>query len=288
MVVDTAVALAPITPADVDEVSEFLQANMRSGVPACTWAAALKTTWKFSQPNHGFLLRSDAQIVGVYLAFYSEREIAGKTEVFCNLAAWCVQEEHREHGLRLVRKMLGQRGYHFTDLSPSGNVVALNKRLRFTELDTRTALVPNFFLPIVPRQVKVVTDPAEIDILLDADMRAIYRDHRDTLAARHVLLRQGDRTCYVVYRRDRRKRLPLFATVLYVSDPEVFRHTNRYFFRHLLLRHAIPITLVELRIGGNRPRGSILRRGRPRMFRSASLGPDDIDYLYSELTCVPW
>ncbi len=28
--------------------------------------------------------------------------------------------------------------------------------------------------------------------------------------------------------------------------------------------------------------------GRPRMYLSENLGPDQIDYLYSELTCVAW
>jgi hypothetical protein len=27
---------------------------------------------------------------------------------------------------------------------------------------------------------------------------------------------------------------------------------------------------------------------RPRMFRSTALQPRSVDYLYSELTCVPW
>ncbi|HOZ57552.1 MAG TPA: hypothetical protein PKY70_05145 [Nakamurella multipartita] len=288
MVVDTKVALAPITPADIDDVARFLQANMQSGVSAETWSKALNPPWRFLQPNHGFLLRTDDAIVGVYLAFYSERILDGQVEAFCNLAAWCVLEEHRGRGLRLLRRMLGQPGYHFTDLSPSGNVVALNKRLKFVELDTTTAVVPNIPLPIRSARVQIVTDPEDIDAQLSEQNRLIYRDHRGLLGARHLLLRVHDRQCYVMYRRDRRKRLPLFASVLYVSDSEVFRHTNRYFFRHLLLRHAIPFTLVELRVGGHRPRGSILRQGRPRMFRSASLRAEQIDYLYSELTCVPW
>ena len=285
---EPAVTLAPISSADISCVADFLQQNMRSGVPASIWAAALDPQWSFPQPNHGFLLKSAESIVGVYLAFYSERLIDGRSEAFCNLAAWCVLDEHRGQGLRLVRKMLGQRGYHFTDLSPSGNVVALNKRLKFVELDTTTAIVANLPLPLKRARVRIITDLDEIEARLDGPIKAIFSDHRDTLAARHVILEFGDRDCYVMYRRDRRKRLPLFGSVLYVSDTDVFRHTNRYFFRYLLMRQAIPFTLMELRVGGRRPRVSILRPGRPRMFRSASLGPDRIDYLYSELTCVPW
>lgn len=285
----TDVGVAPITAADVTDVATFLEANMQSGVSARTWAKALNPPWAFPQPNHGFLLRTDdGSVVGAYLAFYSKRTIDDKTENFCNLAAWCVGEEHRAQGLKLLRKMLGQRGYHFTDLSPSGNVVALNTRLKFTTLDNTTAVVVNAPVTFARAGVRVITEPDEIESVLTGRDRAIYLDHRHTLAARHAVLTQGDRSCYILYRRDRRKRLPLFASILYVSDPNLFRDTDRYFFRHLLIRHGIPFTLVESRIAGGRPRGSILRPGRPRMYRSSTLRPDQIDYLYSELTCVPW
>lgn len=289
MVLGTDVGLAPISAADVGEVAAFLESNMESGVSADTWARALNPPWTYPQPNHGFMLRTDeGSVVGAYLAFYSERIIEGRSERFCNLAAWCVSEEHRAQGLRLLRKMLGQRGYHFTDLSPSGNVVALNQRLKFAVLDNTTAVVVNRPLAVSRAGVRLITEPNEIESALNGRDREIYRDHRHTLAARHAVLVQGDRSCYILYRRDRRKRLPLFATILYVGDPDLFGDFNRYFFRHLLVRHGIPFTLVELRISGRRPRASILRQGRPRMYRSTTLRPDQIDYLYSELTCVPW
>src|SRR5262245_57720181 len=99
--------------------------------------------WTVDQPNHGFLLRVSEHVVGVYLAFYSQRTINGRLEQFCNLAAWCVLEEYRSHGLRLTRALLAQKGYHFTDLSPSGSVIQLNTRLGFSHLDVATALIPN-------------------------------------------------------------------------------------------------------------------------------------------------
>ena len=57
---------------------------------------------------------------------------------------------YRLHGLRLLKAVLRQEGYHFTDLSPSGNVVGINERLRFRFLDTTTALVPNLPWPTWP------------------------------------------------------------------------------------------------------------------------------------------
>ena len=100
---------------------------------------------------------------------------------------------------------------------------------------------------------------------------------------------RGDETCYVIFRRDSRKGLPLFASIIYVSDPVALPGLGGHVRRHLLLRHRIPCTLSELRIVGSRPRLSImLNSPRPKMYRSPTLGEGDIDYLYSELTCVVW
>ena len=51
--------------------------------------------WKVDAPNHGFMLRDGQRVVGAYLAFYSERLIAGRMERFCNLGAWYVLPEYR-------------------------------------------------------------------------------------------------------------------------------------------------------------------------------------------------
>ena len=96
------------------------------------------------------MLLDGDRIVGAHLAFYSRADDRRPPERFCNLGAWCVLPEYRFHGLRLLKALLAQEGYHFTDLSPSGNVVGLNKRLGFEFLDTTTALVPNLPWPSLP------------------------------------------------------------------------------------------------------------------------------------------
>lgn len=284
-----AVEIKPITSAHVNEVAEFFHVRLNARIAAAEWAAAITPPWAVAQPNHGFLLRADGRVVGAYLAFYSEREIGGRPERFCNLAAWCVLDEYRALGLRLLKALLEQKDYHFTDLSPSGNVIALNTRLRFSHLDVATALVPNLPWPVWSRQVRVISEPQKIADTLRGHDLAIYRDHACAAAARHVVVVDSGRPCYVIFRRVRRKNLPLFASILHVSDRELFGRVANYVFRHLLLRHRIPITLAELRVVGARPRPSImLKSPRPKMYRSASLRPDQIDYLYSELTCVAW
>jgi hypothetical protein len=285
-----AIRVSPITGSDVRAVAEFLHTHLNSRVATDAWARSMTVPWTADAPNHGFMLVDDEhRVVGAYLAFYSERRIAGRRERFCNLGAWCVLPEHRFHSLRLLKALLAQEGYHFTDLSPSGNVVPVNSRFKFQSLDTATALMPNLPWPSRPGRQRVSTDPAVIESTLSGPDLEIYRDHAGAGAARHVVLRHGDEWCYVIFRRDRRKGLPLFASILHVSNPELFRRMVRPFARHLLLRHGIPASLVELRVAVHRPWPAVmLRAPRRKMFRSPTLGPDQIDYLYSELVCVAW
>jgi hypothetical protein len=285
----TGVAVRPILDPDIPHVARFLHDNLDSRHEVERWAAAMAPTWPSPQPNHGYMLVDDGRIAGAYLALYSERMVDGDRINICNLAAWCVLSTHRHHGLRLLRALLRQEGYHFTDLSPSGNVVPLNLRLGFTQLDTATALTPNVPWPPTSRGVRLVTDPAVIPRHLSERDLEIYRDHARAAAANHLVAVRGGEACYVIFRRDRRKGLPLFASFIYVSNPSLFGTVGGHVRRYLLLHRRIPFTLSEIRVVGSRPLPSImLSSPRPKMYRSPTLAAGDIDYLYSELTCVVW
>lgn len=282
------VGLSPIDASRLDDVAAFLTAHLNPRVPPQTWVAAVSAPWS-SGPDHGVMLTDEDRVVGAYLTIHSEREVDGVPRRFCNLAAWCVLPEYRFHSLKMVKALLRQDGVVLTDFSPSGSVVPLNRRLGFTDLDTATVVVPNLPWPSLPGRTRVVTDPARIAALLDGPQQQVHKDLAEAGAARHVVLRHRGRTCYVIYRRDRRKGLPLFASVLYVSDPDVFRSARGAFLRHLLLRNGIPATLMELRVVRDAPAtGRRLAVPRPKMFRGEGVRADQIDYLYSELTCVSW
>jgi hypothetical protein len=161
-------------------------------------------------------------------------------------------------------------------------------RLGFTPLDTTTVLVPNMPWPMRSGGVRIADDPDEIDRSLAGQDQAIYRDHVASVVGHAVLVR-GDRRCYVMFRRDRRrKRLPLFAFLLYVSDPDLFRDCAPHFYAYLLVRHRLVATLAELRIVKHRPKRAVAVPNYPKMYLSEDLAPEQIDYLYSELTCRPW
>ena len=283
------VVVSPITDSDRIEVAGFLHNELNPRVSVDAWAGLLQPPWSDGAPNHGYLLRVDERLVGVYAAVYAERSVGTTTATFCNLAAFCVLEEHRLHSVRLVRAILKQRGLIFTDFSPSGNVVAMNDRLGFRRLDTATRLTVN-----LPRwrhsAVRLTTDPTRIEAVLRGRDAIVYRDHRTAPASRHLLVECRDQYAYVVFRAVSRKRLRLFATFLYVGgDRATLVDAWGMVRAHLLFHHRLLFTLAEHRLLG--PIGGLgreLRNPRPKMVRGAGIEDASVDYMYSELALVDW
>ena len=305
------VELTPITDADVAAVADFLHANLNSRIPPPTWSCVMSVPWKVDAPNHGFMLRDGQRVVGAYLAFYSERFIADQVERFCNLGSWSVLPEYRLHSVRLLRALLAQDGYHFTDLAPSEKVESVNARLKFRYLDTSMALIPHLPWPTVPYRTKISAHPDVITSTLVGPDLELYRDHAQAAAVNHLVLIRGSESCYIMFRKRWWRGHPVFAAILYVSNPSLFRRAVTPLARYLLVHYRVVATFAELRIVGRRPRTSfalphpktLLRRHNsritrsyatryqgtipPKMYRSASLEPDQVDDLYSELVCVP-
>jgi hypothetical protein len=126
-----------------------------------------------------------------------------------------------------------------------------------------------------------------------------------------VLIR-GSESCHVMFRKRRWKGRKVFATIHYVSNPSLFQRTVTQLARHLLVHYRLLATVAELRIIGTRPRASFLLpspetlvqrhdsritrlyaaryrlKFRPKMYRSPSLEPGQIDDLYSGEVCVPY
>lgn len=284
---ETAVLVRPIAREDLHRVGDYLHRNLNRRLSPSAWAEAIVPPWPVDAPNHGFMLLAGNDVVGVNAAIYSSRVVRGERRDFCNMAALCVDEQARPHAVRLIRALLRQPGFHFTDLSPSGNVVELDRRLGFRPLPTATAVVVN--LPRLDRRFRLLTRPDDIAARVEGVDATVYADHRAAAAARHLVVTRGDAYCYVVFRKDRRKNLPLFATVLHVSDPDLFAAAFGVVSSHLLTRHGALCTLVEERVAVVGPVLSrMLAQPRPKMYKSDELVPADIDDLYSELTCVAW
>ncbi|WP_372593080.1 hypothetical protein [Actinotalea sp.] len=283
----SSVRVCPVDGDSLGDVALFLHEQLNGRLSAEQWARAIVPPWRTDADGHGVCLRDGDAVVGVYLTFTSRREVGASTRRICNLAAWCVADDYRPHALRLLRALLASGADVYTDLSPSGSVVSIDERLGFRRLDTTTSLRVN--LPTVrPRNgPEVVTDGARIAELLTGRDAEIFRDHRDAAAAHHVVVLLDGKPCYVVYRRVRRRNLPLFAALVHVGAPRLFPRAVDALGGHLLLR-GMPLLLAEHRISGAPLNRSFTVSGRPKLFLSDQVDAADIDDLYSEITCVAW
>jgi hypothetical protein len=283
---DMTVELAPIMDADLPAVAEFLHANHNDQVP---WEKSCSTVpWNVDAPNHGFMLRDGRRVVGTLLALYSERLVGGRLERFCNMSSWCVLADYRSRSISLLNALLAQEGYHFTVLSPDEGPQEILAWRGFRYLDNSAVLIPNLPWPTLPGRTRISTEPEVIERTLTGGELELYQDHARTLAARHLVLTHGRDSCYVMYREFRLRDTPVFAMILHVGNSDLFRRALVPVTRHLLMRHRLVATLADLRTIGHEPRLTFKLKNWPKMYRSASLEAGQIDYLYSELECVPW
>ncbi|MGE2834245.1 hypothetical protein [Mycobacterium sp. SMC-4] len=279
------VTISAITDTHVAAVAEFLRDQHNGGVPWDRACASLP--WTAKAPNRGFMIRDGDRVVGTLLALYSERLVAGRTERFCNLGSWCVLPEYRSRSISLLNSLLAQEGYHFTVLSPDERSQEVLEWLKFRSLDTTAALVPHLPWPTLPGATRISADPEVIENTLRGHELQIYRDHAHALAAHHLVICRDGASCYVIYRESRHKSGLVLAVIVHVSDPALFHRAMPALGRHLLTRHGLVASLIELRIIDRKPRFALTLSRPPKMYRSDSLEDRDVDDLYSELVCVP-
>ncbi|MCZ4313805.1 hypothetical protein O4H66_10380 [Comamonadaceae bacterium G21597-S1] len=277
--------IEPISDAMLPEFCQFLHENMPVKRSAQDWETCLRHQWMENPPNFGFVLRSDAgKVVGGIGAYYSDRIIQGNAEKFCNITSWCVLDAYRPQSMKLAMAVIGQAGHHFTDFSPTKVVGNTLKFFKFKELDERQATTLN--LPtLFYKHRHVLADPQQIELALTGTALKAYRDHLGFAHLQHVVLGSNGHYCHVVYKLGRFKRFAT-ASVLYIADRDVFARHFRDFATFLLLR-GILFTQTEVRMLPLLPWPSVVRAGFNRkVFLSATLQENDIDYLYSEQVAI--
>lgn len=251
------------------------------------WRRMLFSTPWSDNPQRGYALYADGRAVGFIGTIFSKRIIAGRVEPICSLSSWIMLPDYRSEVLKLLIPILKLRDHTILNPTPSPAAYGIFSQLRFVPLEAeRLVVAPDGTGAL---SGSFVTSKADLERNLTGDQAALYSDHSWCTAARHVLLRRGERECYVVATPVHKRGLP-FAEIQYASDWELF-------WKLRLLAHAalFPTTraialLVDRRFaGGRRP---LLSVAQPclRLYRPAHQGiePAMIDGLYSELMNLKW
>lgn len=280
-------AVEPIRDADLLPFCVFLTENLDHERSAETWAKAFTQDWYPSKPNYGFLIRHEGRIVGGIGAIYAQRQVRGRTERFCNITSWCVQDAFRAQSMRLALALTGQPGFHFTDLTPTEVVSKTLQFLKFKPMNERHAIWPHLPWPFARLAgIRVVTDAEQIERLLNPDDAKAYRDHRHLPWLKHAAVGRPEAWCYVVWKHTRLHGIT-GAMVIALSDSELFLDYRRALGSHLLVHHGLSYTRVESRLLPRLPALRIELSGyRNKVFRSDTLTAEDMSNLYSELVAL--
>jgi hypothetical protein len=280
-------SLHPIRDDDLPEFCRFLTEHLSAERSPEAWARAFQQDWYPGKPNNGFLLRQDGRIVGGIGAIYAERVVRGRPERFCNITSWCVLDAYRTQSGRLAMAVVSQPGFHFTDLTPTEVVSKTLQFFKFKPMDERHIVWPNVPWPtgLTPAS-RVLTDPHAIEGVLAAEEAKVYRDHRHLPWLRHLAAGGADRWCHVVWRETRLKGIA-GASILAVSDPELFLRCRLAVGGHLLLHDGLPYSRTEARLLPRLPWPRIELAGyRSKVFKSDTLTQADISNLYTELVAL--
>ena len=244
----------------------------------------LRYPWAGEKAAYGYALVVGEDVVGVICTCYSEQQVHGRAETFCNLHSWCVHPDYRPESVRLLLAPLRQRDHTFTTLTVSKDTVAFLKRFGFSPIDDKTALLVNPLLALRGWRPRVTTERPAILAAVDEVHRRMLADFGAMRSARATLARRGEDWCLCLSLRERRRGTAA-TRIVYVSHRPLFTDWLGAFARSFLLRDRTLITTCPSHFLTRRTLCAVVaREPRPQFFKSSRLQAADVTCLYTELT----
>ena len=246
------------------------------------WRAMLFTYPWWEGAERGFALYANGVAVGFLGTIFSRRNIDGRDETFCNASCWVVREAYRSASILLLKPVLAMRDRTIVNWTPTERSYEIFAKLGFRPLESESLLLPPLATPWSFRG-SVEIEPDRVAAALSEPERSIQRDLASRPNVRHIVLRDGDRTCYVVATRRLVKGFPI-ADVHYVGDNDFFwKHRGLAITAFLRAFGAIGMA-IDKRFAGERNRRIAIRRPAMRLYRPTDpeTPPEAIDGLFSE------
>jgi hypothetical protein len=245
--------------------------------------------WQRDETHCGLILVDGDRTVGFLGMIFSRRQINDKAEKFCNLTSWYVHKDYRSRAISMILPLHGMKDYTITDLTPAKNVYTVQNKLGFKDLDAAGRLLLPFGRRLFQAKysaTELIHDIGAIENKLDGQNLKIFNDHQP-YPCFHFLLSGKDRDCYIIYTKLKRKRIP-YVHLHYISDPDLFGLAYRNIRKSILSHARAYFILIDSRLVKNRklPLSICLPYRAPKQYLSATLKPEQIDNLYSELVML--
>src|SRR6516165_1693037 len=286
------IRVRPTTPADTAEICDLLEHGcVGNGIAADGWRPLCTTNWLPDYPR-GFVLTDGGRIVGYVGTIYVQREINGKTGIFCNFSSSCISPPYRGRGLAATLRAAAVRDERitYTAFTPAPVTQRVQKALGFAILDRHLLLFPPGLNAetLWRSRVDIDVNNRTVRASLGQAERQIYDDHApyDCL---HMTARDAGGTAYLVVKVRRRLRrvrsagIPV-SQILYCSAPDVLaRNLERIKLAIMRQQKTFGIAMNE-RLFPKAPRA--IRRKDIAQYRSAVFTPNELDLLYSEFVLL--
>lgn len=245
------------------------------------WKRLFETLWAESSGFCGYGMFDNGQAVGFLGLLFSKRRVRGAVHKICHLTSWIVLEPYRGRCLFLLQPVLRLKDTTLVDLTPSKEVYGLLKKAGFQDLETCVRFI--FPFPYFS-EIAILenSDPEFSD--LETSFQKIVQDHV-ALGSFYVKANTPSGVCHLLLNRLVRKKTPFkVAYVLYAHPWEIFqKHAGslcKAVCKHL---HVWALVVDERFLQHASIPFSVQRKlAWPRVFRSNTLSPLDIDTLYSE------
>jgi len=273
------------TERDFDSVYALLK-GLNPIISKERWQSIFLNNWRSEEDHVGYLLEDEGRAVGFLGYLFSKRTINGRSEKFCNMTSWHVEEKYRSNSLMLLYPLLNMPGYTVTNFTAaSGDLRRVLKRLGLQVLDDRSVVIyPALVWNRTSGQdAELVFDKSELEARLSGKELEVFRDH-SAFDCMHVLIRSDREDCYVILAETSRRGLPILS-IQYISDADAFVRCINSVLLRLLWKCGRLFLQVDKRMLKGRfiPNCKITNSGCERLYRSATVSKEDVDNLYSEL-----
>lgn len=252
------------------------------------WYSLFSQSWHQSEEYCGYGLFDGSEMVGFLGLLFSQRNIDGQIENFCNLTSWIVKEPYRGQGISLMLSLRKLKNFTITDLSASDSSIAITKRLGFQELDTRMTVLPSIFGSIGRQQkLEIITEKSLIQSQLNASELRLLEDHSLQSRCHHLLLEADNEQCYIIFTVVKNTKFP-YSYVQYLGDPKLFARYSLAIRQAIAKISGTSFVLIDQRLlKGIKPAFCFnLPIEVWKLYKSSRLKPEQIDNLYSELLII--
>jgi hypothetical protein len=282
-----AIEVRPVGVEAFDDIYPLLCAFRAKRMSQEDWRRLLFTYSWSESPHRGYAMYAGGKAIGFLGTIFSARRLAGQMERICSLSSWIVLEEHRNASLSLVTPILKLKDHTILNPTPTPVAYEIFHKLGFKPLEREQLILPP--LPGIAELARSFAGSftSSRDVLqreLTGEERAIHTDLSSSPLAHHVLLRRGEKKCYLVATPLHHRGLR-FAELQYIGDLDFFWQQRILAHVALLLSTGAMGLWVDARFAQGRRTAFAIRRPALRLFRPTrkEITPEMIDGLYSEM-----